>query len=136
MEKVALGAATLAALAVIVLCVKLYALISRAESVVERLGRLVESEVGSALRSWEEAARGVQAVAGKLDDGLEALASTLHRVDRITAKLEPEVLRLTAIQPTVAKVASWLSGIRKGLAGAVGQRPKADAGDGVETELG
>jgi hypothetical protein len=37
----------------------------------------------------------------------------------------------------VAKVASWLGGVSKGLADVMGRRPKTKAaGEGVETEAG
>lgn len=137
MEKVALAAATLAALVVAVVAIRLYMLISRAQSAVDRLERLLGSEAVSAVRAWEEAARGVGEAAGKLGAGLESLASALRRLDRVTEKVEPEVLRLTAIQPAVAKVASWLGGVSKGLADVMGRGPKTKAaGEGVETEAG
>ncbi len=137
MDKVALAAAILAALVVAGVAIRLYMLVIRAQSAVDRLERLLESEVVSAVRAWEEAARGVGEAAGKLGSGLESLASTLRRLDRVTEKLEPEVLRLTAIQPAVGKVASWLAGVSKGLADVIGRGPKAKAaGEGVETEAG
>ncbi|HUU54067.1 MAG TPA: hypothetical protein VMY87_04030, partial [Armatimonadota bacterium] len=60
METLALLAATLAAVALIVVSVKAYFLMIRAQAVVDRLGRLVDSELTPTVRAWEETARGVQ----------------------------------------------------------------------------
>ncbi|MCJ7750190.1 MAG: hypothetical protein MUQ65_03705 [Armatimonadetes bacterium] len=137
METLALLAATLAATALIVVSVKAYLLMIRAQAVVDGLGRLVESELTPTVRAWGETARGVQDAARKLDEGLGSLARTLGRVDRISERLEPEVVTLSVIQPAVAKVVSWLGGVRKGLGDVVGHRPRAKGtAEGVETEVG
>ena len=137
METLALLAATLAAVALIVVSVKAYFLMIRAQAVVDRLGRLVDSELTPTVRAWEETARGVQNAARKLDEGLGSLARTLARVDRMSEKLEPEVVTLSVIQPAMAKVVSWLGGVRKGLGEVVGHRPRAKGtAEGVETEVG
>jgi len=137
METLALLAATLAAVALIVVSVKAYFLMIRAQAVVDRLGRLVDSELTPTVRAWEETARGVQNAARKLDEGLGSLARTLGRVDRMSEKLEPEVVTLSVIQPAMAKVVSWLGGVRKGLGDVVGHRPRAKGtAEGVETEVG
>ena len=137
MEKVALLAAMGGALAVIVVSIRLCLLIVRAQSAVDHLGQLLEEEARPTVRAWRDAARGVQTAAGKLGRGLDSLASTLGRVDRITERLEPDVLALRAMEPAAAKVVSWLSGLRKGLAGVAGQQGAAKgAGGGVETEVG
>jgi len=137
METLALLAATLAAVALIVVSVKAYFLMIRAQAVVDRLGRLVDSELTPTVRAWEETARGVQNAARKLDEGLGSLARTLARVDRMSEKLEPEVVTLSVIQPAMAKVVSWLGGVRKGLGDVVGHRPRAKGtAEGVETEVG
>src|SRR4030042_1541140 len=125
METLALLAAMLAAAALIVVSVKAYFLMVRAQAVVDRLGRLVESELTPTVRTWGGTARGGQDGARKLDEGLGSLARTLGRVDRISERLEPEVVTLSVIQPAVAKVVSWLGGVRKGLGDVVGHRPRA-----------
>ena len=137
METLALLAATLAAAALIAVSVKAYFALVRAESVVEGLGQLVESEFAPMVREWGETARGVQGAARKLDEGLGSLARTLGRLDRISERLEPEVVTLSVIQPALAKVASWLGGVKKGLGDVVGHRPRArGTAEGVETEAG
>lgn len=135
MENLALLAATLAATALIVLSVRVYALVARATAVVEKAGRLMDTEVTEAVRAWGEAARGVENAVGKLDQGLESLTITLARVDRVTQKLEPETLTLSMLQPAFAKVSSWLGGVRRGLSEVAGHRAKT-TGEGVETEVG
>ena len=58
-------------------------------------------------------------------------------MDRISEKLEPEVVTLSVIQPAVTKVVSWLGKVRKGLGEVVGHRPRAkETAEGVETEVG
>jgi len=137
METLALLAAMLVAAALVVVSVKAYFLMVRAQAVVDRLGRLVESELAPTVRAWEETARGVQDAARKLDEGLGSLARTLGRVDRISERLDPEVVTLSVIQPAVTKVVSWLGGVRKGLGEVVGHRPRAKGtAEGVETEVG
>jgi hypothetical protein len=137
METLVLLAAMLAAAALIVVSVKAYFLMVRAQAVVDDLGRLVESELTSTVRAWGETARGVQDATRKLDEGLGSLARTLGRVDRISEKLEPEVVTFSVIQPVVTKVVSWLGGVRKGLGEVVGHRPRAKGtAEGVETEVG
>jgi len=137
MQTLALLAATLAAAALIVVSVKAYFLMIRAQAVVDRLGRLVESELTPTVRAWGETARGVQDATRKLDEGLGSLARTLGRVDRISERLEAEVVTLSVIQPAVAKVTSWLCGVRRGLGEVVGRRPRTKgAAEGVETEVG
>ena len=121
----------------IVVSVKAYLVMMRAQTVVDRLGQLVESELAPTVRAWGETARGVQDAARKLDEGLGSLARTLGRLDRISEKLEPEVVTLSVIQPAVTKVVSWLGGVRKGLGEVVGHRPRAKGtAEGVETEVG
>jgi hypothetical protein len=137
METLVLLAAMLAAAALIVVSVKAYFLMVRAQAVVDDLGRLVESELTPTVRAWGETARGVQDATRKLDEGLGSLARTLGRVDRISEKLEPEVVTFSVIQPVVTKVVSWLGGVRKGLGEVVGHRPRAKGtAEGVETEVG
>ena len=137
METLVLLAAMLAAAALIVVSVKAYFLMVRAQAVVDDLGRLVESELTPTVRAWGETARGVQEATRKLDEGLGSLARTLGRVDRISEKLEPEVVTFSVIQPVLTKVVSWLGGVRKGLGEVVGHRPRAKGtAEGVETEVG
>ncbi len=137
METLALLAATLAAAAVIVVSVKAYFLMVRAQAVVDHLGRLVESELAPTVRAWGETARGVQNAARKLDEGLGPLVRTLGRLDRVSGRLEPEGVTLSVIQPAVTKVVSWLSGVGRGLGEVVGHRAQAKGSEsGVETEVG
>ncbi|MBN1459277.1 MAG: hypothetical protein JXA57_07060 [Armatimonadetes bacterium] len=135
MANLALAATTLAALAFVFLVVKVYVLVARATAVVDKVGRLVDTEMAEAARAWGEAARGVQNAVGKLDQGLESLSVTLARVDRVAQRLEPEQLTLSVLQPALAKVGSWLGGVRRGLSEVTGHKGKA-VGEGVETEVG
>ena len=137
METLALLAATLAAAALIVVSVKAYFLVIRAQAMVDRLGQLVESELAPTARAWGETARGVQNATRKLDEGLGSLVRTLGRLDRISERLEADVVTLSVIQPALTKVVSWLGGVKKGLGEVVGHRPRAKgAAEGVETEVG
>lgn len=135
MADLAMAVATLAALALIFLAVKIYLLVARATTLVDKVGRLVDTEIAEAARAWGEAARGVQNAVGKLDQGLESLSVTLGRVDRVAQRLEPEQLTLSMLQPALAKVSSWLGGVRRGLSEVTGHKAKA-VGEGVETEVG
>jgi hypothetical protein len=120
MAELALLAAALAGLAVAALAIRAYYAVKGLHQLIERVGRVVESEVAGAVRTLGETARGVQQTVGKLDEGLQSLANTLDRVDRLSAKLEPESLARTVVTPAVAKLATWIGGLRKGLASARG----------------
>jgi hypothetical protein len=137
MEKLALFAAAVALLALAALAIRAYLLVKRIHDLVDQVGRLVDSDVGSTVRAWGDTARGVQQAVGKLDDGFGSLATSLDRVDRLTERLEPESLARTVVQPAVAKIASWLVGLRKGLASAR-ERPQREprTTPGEETEAG
>ena len=135
MANFALVLAILAALLFIFLLAKVYVLVARATAVLDKIGRLVDAEMVEAVGAWGEAARGVQNAVGKLDQGLESLSGILARLDRATQRLEPEALTLSVLQPALAKVGSWLGGVRRGLSGVTGHREKT-VGEGVETEVG
>lgn len=135
-DTVGLIVAIAAGLAVVVVSVRLYLVAVRAQAAVERMRRLAEVELSETIRAWGEAARGVERAAGKLEEGMGKLASTLHRVDRVAERIEPDLLALSALQPALAKVGAWLGGVRKGLATVAGQRSKGRTGEGVETEAG
>ncbi len=130
MQTLVLVAAFVALLVAIGVAVRTYLL-------VKRLDELVESEVSSTIRQLDETVRGVRGTLGKLDEGVESLASALARVDRATEQLEPDSLARTMAQPALRKLASWLGGLRRGLASARGGKPRktASADDG-ETEAG
>jgi hypothetical protein len=127
MENLALFAAALAAFVLAAVGIRVYFL-------VKRVHRLLDSEVGDMVRAWSDVARGVQEAVGKVDDGLSSLATSLQRVDRLTEKLEPEAMARTVLKPTVAKILSWIRGLRKGLASARGGEKSPTAED--ETEAG
>ena len=135
METLALLAATLAAAALVALIIKAYILVARATALVEKVGQLVDADIATSARSWGEAARGVQTAVGKLERGLESLSSTLARIERMTQRLEAEAMTLSVLQPALAKVGSWLGGLRRGFSGVVGHKVKPP-GEGVETEVG
>ncbi len=136
MTTVALIVAIAAGVAVLVVSFRLYLLAIRAQATIERIHRVVEVELAETIRAWGQAAQGVERAAGKIEEGVGRLSTTLSRIDRVAARLEPELLGLAALQPALAKVGSWLGGMRRGLAGATGQRSKAKTGEGVETEAG
>lgn len=130
MQQIMLFAAAVALLALAALAIRAYFLVKRTHTLLDQVGRLVDTEVTEVVRTLGGAARGVEQAVGKLDKGLESLSSTLDRVDRVTHKLEPEYLAHTVAQPVLAKLAAWVGGVRKGLArvrrgGAV----EADASD-------
>jgi hypothetical protein len=114
MAEVTLVAATVAALAVVVLVIRMLFLIRRVQRVWERLDRAIESDLSPAVRELGEVARGIRQAAGKLDGDLVSLGRTLDRVDRFTEKLEPELLAHLLTGP-LARVASWVAGVRRGL---------------------
>ena len=125
MQQVMLFAAAVALLALAALAIRAYLLVKRTHE-------LLDAEVADVIRTLGGAARGVEQAVGKLDKGLEALSSTLDRVDRVTQKLEPESLAHTVAQPALAKIAAWVGGIRKGLARA--RRDKKGEAGAAEAE--
>ncbi len=133
MVELALIAGVVAAVAVTIACIKLYTFLMRAQAAVDRLG----SEASTAVQAWAETARGVQRAAGKLEESLTPLGNCLCRVDRVTEKLEPDVLAVSVIQPAISRVSNWLGGFRRGLSDFRVQRPKGKAGEAnIETEAG
>jgi len=136
MAELALLAAALAGVAVAALAIRGYYAVKGLHQLIDRLGQVVETEVAGAVRTLGETARGVQQTVGKLDDGLQSLANTLERVDRLSAKLEPESLARRVMTPAAAKLATWVGGLRKGLASARGdaaqEEPAPGPGEGEE----
>lgn len=137
MTTVALIAASLAALVLAALGIRAYCLVKRLHRLADQVGDLVDSDVGPTMRAWGDTARGARGAVEKLDGGLGSLASTLDRADRLTAHLEPDSMTRTVMQPVVAKIVSWVSGVRKGL-GSVRKRPAETTGaaEGSDTETG
>jgi hypothetical protein len=137
MVEFALIAAVIAAAALVVVCVRAYLFLVRAQAALERLNALLGTDAQAAIQSWADAAQGVQRAAGKLEEGLASLTRSLSRVDRVTERLEPDFLAASVIQPAISKVSIWLGGVRKGLAEIRAHRPKGKpAPEGVETEAG
>lgn len=130
MATVALMAATVAALVLAAVGIRTYFLLTRIQ-------KLVDSEVASTMRALGDTARGAQEALRKLDKGLTSLASSMERVDRLTEHLDPDSMARTMVKPVVAKIVSWISGVRKGLA-SVRRRKGAEKpiGEGEETEAG
>lgn len=137
MATVALIAASLAALVLAAVGIRAYFLVKRLHGVLDRVDQLVASDATTTVRALGDTARGAQAAVAKLEDGLSALASTLERVDRLSANLEPDSMARTVAQPIVTKVLAWISGLRKGL-GSVRKKgaPAGEAAEGAETEAG
>ncbi len=118
MTSFALLAVGVAGLAVAVVAVRAWLGLAR----LERALRSLEAHAEATAREWQEAARGVRRVAGKLEGGVESLANTLERVDRMTAAVEPQSLARTVVAPAAERLGAWLAGLRKGLAGLRGER--------------
>jgi len=137
MQTVALVVATVAALVFTAVGVRALLLQARIGRLIEQAGRTLDPDVRQALAAWAEAARGLQQAVGKLEQGMAVLNRSLDRVDRITKTLEADLDTLSAIQPVVSRIGSWLGGVRKGLSEVGGRRPKARrAAEGVDTEAG
>jgi len=117
---------TLAGLAVLAAAVSWLFLVRRLRQLADQIGHAVQAEARQAFLSWKAAADAVQRSAGKLDQGLESLARTLDRADRVTERLEPESLTHTVVAPLLVKIGAWLGGFRKGLGSA--HRRKTDEG--------
>jgi len=111
MDVFALAAAGLAALAIMALAVKAYVVVGQVGNSVQSM----ETEFTATARELAAAARGVQQSVGKLDGGLEALSSTLKRLDRLTEHFEPEVITGTVVLPAIHKLSAWLAGLRRGI---------------------
>jgi len=129
MQTIALTAATLTALVFIAVGIRALFLQCRIARLVDQVGRLLDSEVAPAVRAWREAAEGVRAAATTLDSGCGSLASALDRVDRLTEKLEPDSLMRTMIGPAIVKIASWVTGFRKGIASVHGGKAEEGLDD-------
>jgi len=129
MEKLAVFVAILTALAVLVLAIRSYYLVKRLHKLADQIGSTAEVELKQAVGAWRDAAQEVQRAAGKLDDGFGSLASTLKRIDRVTERLESGSLVQTVVAPAVLKIASWLDGVRKGMASVHGQKAEERSED-------
>ena len=137
MEGLVQLAAAIALLALAALAIRVYVLVTRVHRLTDQVSRLVESDVAAAIRALGDTARGARHAIGKLDDGFASLAKSLQRIDRLTEKLEPESMAQTVLRPAVAKIGSWLAGVRRGLASVRTRRGRdAGAGEAGETEAG
>lgn len=138
MQTFAWFAAGVALLALAALALRLFVLVGRLQVLIERVRTLVDADIASVVQAVGHTARGAEQAVGKLDKGLESLASALARVDGIVEKLEPESLARTVAQPAAAKLAAWVSGLRKGLSSVLGRRKagKGEGGEGPEAEAG
>jgi hypothetical protein len=137
MTTVALIAASLAALVLAAVGIRAYFVVKRLHALLDRVDQLVASDVAATVRALGDTARGAQAAVAKLENGLSTLASTLERVDRLSANLEPDSMARTVAQPVVTKVLGWISGLRKGLGSARKKgAPAVEAAEGAETEAG
>jgi hypothetical protein len=114
MADVTLVAGALAALAIIVLVIRMLFLIRRVQQVWERIDRTLESELSPGIREWGEAARGIREATGNLHEGISSLGRTLERVDQFTEKLEPELVAHLLTGP-LARLASWVAGVSRGM---------------------
>ena len=112
---VELVAVILAAGAVIAVSIRGYLLAQRLQRLTEQVSRMVEGEVRQAVTQVEEAAREVHRTAAHLDGTLVPLSSTLHRIERWTAAIAAETLVASALSPALAKVSTWLSGLRRAI---------------------
>ena len=128
---------TLVMVAALAALLALTAVAIRAYLLIGRVHQLVDSEVSATIRSLEETVQGVRRTAGKLDDNLESLGTTLARVERLTATLEPDALARTVAQPALRTLASWLRGLRRGLESVRGEHPRLREAKGEdESEAG
>jgi hypothetical protein len=123
LARIAVFFGLLAAVAVVVLATRWFLLIGRLHRFVDQVSAAVGGEVSEAFRSWRAAAESVQRSAAKLDEGLNCLARTLDRVDRMSEKLETGSLG-GVFAPAVLKLAAWVGGLQKGLS-SVHQRDRA-----------
>jgi hypothetical protein len=137
MTTVALIAASLAGLVLAAVGIRVYFLVKRLERLADQVGEFVASEAGPTVRALGDTARGARGAAEKLEEGLGSLASTLGRVDRLTAELEPDSIARRMVEPVVAKIVSWIMGVRKGLRAVRKEKSeRAEAAEGSETETG
>jgi len=125
MNTLVLAAAFIALVAVTAVAVRAYLL-------VKRLHDLVDRDVSAVIEDLGETVQGTRRAVGKVDDNLDSLASTLARVDRVTAALEPDSLARVVAQPALRKLATWLGGLRRGLATARSQSGSASGGAGED----
>jgi hypothetical protein len=126
----------LAAIAIIVVCVQAALILARLQVVAERVKSLLERETSETIQSWREAAQGILRSTAKLDDGLTSLNRSLDRIDRVTGRLETDLLAAAVLQPALAKVSGWLSGVKRGLTGVGTRHHGRGAENAVDTEVG
>lgn len=118
MSTVALIAASLAALVLAVVGIKVYVLLTRVHRLMDQLGRILESDVRPTIEALGGVAQGARKAVGKVDDGLTAVASTLERVDRVTGQLEPDSVARGLLEPLVARILAWITRGQRGAASA------------------
>lgn len=136
MTTVALIAVSLAALVLAAVGIRVYCLVKRLERLADKVGEVVSSEAGPAVRAVGDVARGARGAAEKLEAGMGSLASTLERADRLTAGLEPDSMARRVVEPVVGKMVTWIMGVRKGLRSVRKEQPEGAAAEGSETETG
>jgi hypothetical protein len=130
MEGLVLAAALVALLAAAGVAVRAYFLL-------KRIHRMVDSEIAPTVQALRDTLQEVRGTVGKLDKGVESLASMLERVDRVTEKLEPESMARAAARAPLKKLASWIGGVRRGLASIRGEKAACAPGpDEDEAEAG
>ena len=125
MNTLVLAAAFIALAAVTAVAVRAYLF-------VKRVHQLVDRDVSAVIQDLGETVQGARRAVGKLDDNLDSLASTLARIDRVTAALEPDSLARVVAQPALRKLATWLGGLRRGLAAARSQSASGSGGAGED----
>jgi hypothetical protein len=132
-----LVAATAAALVLIAVGVRALLLQTRIAHLLDQVQRTLDSDVRQALGAWTEAAQGVQRAAGKLEEAIGPLNACLCRADRVSERLEPDLLAVSMIQPAITRMSTWLDGVRRGLSEIRGRRPRRPLpGSGIDTEAG
>ena len=110
-------AVIIAALAVTAFSIRIYLLAGRMQRLSDRFSQVLEEDVKGALAEVEQTARRVQETLGKVDAALVPFGHTVRRIERWTATIATEALVANALSPALAKVTSWLSGLRKGIGG-------------------
>ena len=118
MSTVALIAASLAALVLAVVGIKVYVLLTRVHRLLDQVGRILESDVRPTIEALGGVAQGARRAVGKVDDGLTSVANALERVDRLTGRLEPDSVARGVVEPLVAKILAWITRGQKGAASA------------------
>ena len=137
MQTVALVAATVVALIFSAVGIRALLLQARIGRLLDQVGRMLESDVRPTIEALGGVAQGARKAVGKVDDGLTSVANTLARVDRMTARLEPDSVARNVVEPLVTKILAWITGGRKGAAsGGKPDAPEASVEQGEEPEAG